>query len=69
MKVYETELGFYMLKQNITVKDIAKYCEVERKTVYNWINKKVKPANVNILLRLAAILDVRFEILVDYFGE
>ena len=66
MKVYETELGSYMFKK---VSDIAKYCGVERKTVYNWINKKTKPANVNILLRLAVILDVRFEVLVDYFGE
>lgn len=69
MKVYETELGSYMLKENVTVSDIAKYCGVERKTVYNWINKKAKPSNVNIILKLAAILDVRFEILVDYFGE
>ena len=69
MKVYETELGSYMLKENVTVSDIAKYCGVERKTVYNWINKKAKPANVNIILRLAAILDVRFEVLVNYFGE
>ena len=69
MKVYETELGSYMFKKNVTVSDIAKYCGVERKTVYNWINKKAKPANVNILLRLAVILDVRFEVLVSYFGE
>lgn len=69
MKVYETKLGSYMLKKNVTVSDIAKYCGVESKTVYNWINKKAKPANVNILLRLAVILDVRFEVLVDYFGE
>ena len=69
MKVYETELGSYMFKKNVTVSDIAKYCGVERKTVYNWINKKAKPANVYILLRLAVILDVRFEVLVEYFGE
>lgn len=69
MKVYETKLGSYMLKKNVTVSDIAKYCGVERKTVYNWINKKAKPANVNILLRLAVILDIRFEVLVSYFGE
>ena len=68
MKVYETELGSYMLKENVTVRDVAQYCDVERKTVYNWINKKAKPANVNILLRLAAVLDVRVEVLINYFG-
>ena len=56
MKVYETELGSYMLKENVTVGDIAKYCGVERKTVYNWINKKAKPENVNIILKLVQLI-------------
>ena len=65
--VYYSELGQYMLAQNLTVKQVAKACNVGTKTVYNWVNKTNKPKNVNIFLKLSEVLNVDVETLKKYF--
>lgn len=68
-KIYYTELGNYMLAQGLTVKDVAKKCNVELKAVYNWINKVHKPNTVKTFIKLASVLKIDIEVLKDYFKE
>lgn len=68
-KIYYTELGNYMLVQGLTVKDVAKKCNVELKAVYNWINKVHRPSNVKTFKKLASVLKIDVEVLKEYFKD
>ena len=68
-RIYYTEMGQYMLAQGLTVEGVSKLCNVERKTVYNWINKKTKPTNVTTFIKLSKALNVDVLTLKKYFGD
>ena len=67
--IYYSELGRYMIEMNLTVKMVAKACNVGLKTVYNWINKSNKPKDVIQLNKLATVLNIDIEVLKKYFKD
>ena len=68
-KIYNTILGSFMLGANITAKEVAKKCNVGLKTVYNWANLVNKPQDIITINKLATILNVDVDVLVELFKD